>query len=136
VRTLGWFPFLLLWALSLSPEKLYTLHCMGCHGPQGEGIPGHVPPLKDFVGYFVYLPEGRAFLIRVPGAANAPLSDEELAAVTNWILTTFSPKALPPDFRPFTASEVARYRKDPLKDVTRTREALLQKLRALGLLKP
>lgn len=136
MRILGWLPLFLLPVLSLSPEKLYILHCMGCHGAQGEGIPGRVPPLKDMVVYFTYLPEGRAFLIQVPGAANAPLSDEELAAVTNWILKTFSSQALSSNFRFFTASEVARYRKNPLNNTTQTREIILQKLREMGILKP
>ena len=135
MRILGWLPFLLLPVLGLGPEKLYILHCMGCHGAQGEGIPGRIPSLKD-VGYFTYLPEGRAFLIQVPGAANAPLSDEELAIVTNWILNAFSSQALPPNFRPFTASEVAGYRKNPLNNTTRTRETLLRRLREMGILKP
>jgi len=126
---LGLFP-----AVALSPDKLYVLHCMGCHGPQGEGIPDRVPPLKGFAGYFTYLPEGRAFLIQVPGVASAPLSDEELAQVTNWLLRTFSPKELPPDFKPFTAEEVRRYRAKPLLNVSLVREALLNKLRALGVL--
>jgi hypothetical protein len=108
---------------------------MGCHGPQGEGIPDRVPALKGFVGYFTYLPEGRAFLIQVPGVANAPLSDEELAQVTNWLLRTFSSKELPPDFKPFTAEEVRRYRAKPLQNVSQVREALLSRLRAMGLLR-
>jgi len=127
--------FGLLPAMALSPDKLYVLHCMGCHGPQGEGIPGRVPALKGFVGYFTYLPEGRAFLIQVPGVANAPLSDEELAQVTNWLLRTFSSKELPPDFKPFTAEEVRRYRAKPLQNVSQVREALLSRLRAMGLLR-
>lgn len=125
----------LCWAGAVNPEKLYTLHCMGCHGPQGEGIPGHVPPLKNFVGYFAYLPEGRAFLIQVPGVANAPLLDGELAQVTNWVLQTFSPKELPPNFKPFTAEEVKQYRAKPLNNVTHIRENLLRKLKALGILR-
>lgn len=129
----------LLWvvslAVALSPQKLYALHCMGCHGSQGEGIPSRVPALRNFAGYFAFLPEGRAFLIRVPGAANAPLSDEELAQVTNWLLQTFSPKELPPDFKPFTAEEVKSYRAKPLENVTQVRDTLLKKLKTLGILR-
>lgn len=126
--------FLGLSVLALSPGKLYTLHCMGCHGAQGEGIPNRVPPLRNFVGYFAYLPEGRAFLIQVPGSANSPLSDAELAQVTNWILKTFSPKELPSDFRPFSPEEVRRYRSTPLQNITRVRQALLEKLKSLGVI--
>jgi len=123
-------------SLALSPEKLYLLHCMGCHGPKGEGIPGRVPTLRGFVGYFVYIPEGRAFLIQVPGAANSPLSDAELAEVTNWILRAFSSEQLPKDFRPYSPEEVARLRRTPLLEVSPVREAILRKLRDMGIIKP
>ncbi len=123
-------------SLALSPEKLYLLHCMGCHGPKGEGIPVRVPTLRGFVGYFVHIPEGRAFLIQVPGAANSPLSDAELAEVTNWILRAFSSEQLPKDFRPYSPEEVARLRRTPLLEVSPVREAILRKLRDMGIIKP
>lgn len=100
----------------------------------GEGIPGRVPVLKDFVGYFVYIPEGRAFLIQVPGVANSSLSDAEIAEVTNWILKTFSSRQLPKNFQPFTAEEVAKLRKEPLAEVKRVREEILRKLKQAGVL--
>lgn len=28
-----------------NPPSAYTTHCSGCHGPQGEGVPGVFPPL-------------------------------------------------------------------------------------------
>lgn len=33
-------------AIELGAE-LYDINCKGCHGPQGEGIPGLCPPLND-----------------------------------------------------------------------------------------
>lgn len=127
--------FLSLVGFALSPDKLYILHCMGCHGSSGQGVPGAVPPLRGFVGYFAYIPEGRAFLIQVPGVANAPLSDAELAVLTNWTLQTFSPRELPPSFVPFTAEEVATLRKQKITDITRTRNSIIEKLVRLGILK-
>ncbi|MGH7291646.1 MAG: c-type cytochrome, partial [Myxococcota bacterium] len=64
--------------LHRSPEVNYMLHCQGCHRPDGSGVPGAVPDLRDEVARFLATDDGRAFLIRVPGVANAPLSDREL----------------------------------------------------------
>ena len=35
----------------------------------GRGVPGAVPALAGFTGYFLHLEEGREFLARVPGVA-------------------------------------------------------------------
>lgn len=110
----------------------YSRNCQGCHLANGRGIPGLVPDLVDFVGYFAHLPEGRAFLVRVPGVAQAPLDDERLAAVLNWMLAAFSRTQLPADFRPFTADEVRRLRADILTAVTAERERLVETLKAAG----
>jgi mono/diheme cytochrome c family protein len=126
-------------AASLKPvftaaAENYIRWCQGCHGGNGRGAPPAVPDLVDQVGYFTRLTEGRAYLIRVPGVALAPISDAELAAVLNFVLQTFSPEQLPPDFRPFTADEVARFRPQRMLAVRRERETLVAKLRDSGLM--
>lgn len=113
----------------------YSRNCQGCHLASGRGIPGLVPDFVDFVGYFAHLPEGRAFLIRVPGVAQAPLDDERLARVLNWMLAAYSRAQLPADFQPFTADEVRRLRSDVLTAVSVERERLVGKLKAAGILK-
>lgn len=115
-------------------QQLYVLHCMGCHLPRGEGVEGRVPRMADFVGYFTHIPEGRAYLVQVPGVSQSALSDAEIAEVLNWVLETQSAKQLPPDFTPYTEEEVARHRSQPLLDVTQVREALLERLRRIGVL--
>ena len=47
-------------------EVNYMLHCQGCHLPNAEGFDGRVPPMKDFVGYFLHSEEGRRFVVRDP----------------------------------------------------------------------
>ena len=44
----------------------YMLNCQGCHLPDGDGA-GDVPRMKNFVGNFLKVPGGRAFLVQVPG---------------------------------------------------------------------
>ncbi|MGI9203533.1 MAG: cytochrome c, class I [Woeseiaceae bacterium] len=91
----------------------YMLHCQGCHLPQAEGFEGRVPPMKDFVGYFLHSTEGRDFLIRVPGVAHSALGDIEITELMNWLLQSFSADQLPATFAPFTVDEVASLRQDP-----------------------
>ena len=73
-----------------SPQQDYILYCMGCHGAQAEGVPGKVPPLAHALGRYMRTPEGRNYILRVPGAANSVLSDAQLAAVLNWLAQTFN----------------------------------------------
>lgn len=91
----------------------YMLHCQGCHLPQAEGFAGRVPPMKDFVGYFLHSPEGRDFLIRVPGVAHSALDDSEITELMNWLLQSFSADQLPASYTPFTVDEVAGLRQKP-----------------------
>nr|WP_176042448.1 cytochrome c [Burkholderia stabilis] len=110
----------------------YVLNCMGCHGPAGAGVPGRIPPLRDSLGYFMRMPEGRAFAVRVPGASNSALSDADLARVLNWMLLRYNRDLLPRDFRPYSADEVARLRRPALMDVAKRRAWLIDALRARG----
>ena len=67
------------------------LYCQGCHLSDGAGsLKAEVPKMKDYVGNFLKVPEGREYLVRVPGSANAPIGDEKLANLLNWILLTIA----------------------------------------------
>src|SRR5271156_403946 len=108
-------PWLALMAVCLSagaaaanPAQNYILDCMGCHGPQAEGVPGKVPPLAHTLGLYMKTPAGRNYVLRVPGAANSVLSDAELAAVLNWLAVNYSPAESSSDTPPFTPEEVAK----------------------------
>lgn len=110
----------------------YTLNCMGCHGPAGERVPGKIPPLQGALGMFVHTPAGRQFIIKVPGASNSALSDEELAQVTNLLLKRYSAQTLPADFKPYTAAEIAGYRRPAYQDVVRVRREVIGELHKQG----
>ena len=114
----------------------YILNCQGCHLADGSGFPDKIPNLKGFVGNFLQVPGGREFIVQVPGVANAPLTDEELADVMNWLLINFSAGQLPDDYQPYTAAEVTRLRQTALIDIAVTRADLIQKMEsASGLVK-
>ncbi len=108
----------------------YMLNCQGCHLPDGSGV-GDIPQMRNFVGNFLKVPGGRAFLVQVPGSANAALGDAALAELLNWMLLEISAAQLPQDFRPYTADEVGQYRAAPLSDVNAVRLPLIQKIALL-----
>lgn len=109
----------------------YMLNCQGCHLPDGGGV-GDIPQMKNFVGNFLKVPGGRAFLVQVPGSANAALDDAALAELLNWMLLEISAAQLPEDFEPYTAAEVGQYRAVPLSDVNAVRLPLIQKIALLS----
>ncbi len=115
-----------------SAREAWTLNCMGCHTGDAHAIPGKVPPLSNELGHFVRLPEGREFVMRVPGASNSSLSDAELANVLNWLIDTKNADTRPADFRPYTAQEIAARRRPALTDVAKHRAALVERMHKSG----
>jgi mono/diheme cytochrome c family protein len=127
---------------------IFQTNCLICHQANAQGLPGMYPPLADSVGSYVAIPAGRAYLVHVvsfgmTGAISAhdekydgvmqpwpQLSDEDLADLLNYALTTFNAKLLPKNFTPLTADETAKYRAKPMSmsDVHTERAALLKAL--------
>ena len=91
----------------------YTLSCAGCHMEDGSGFPGRVPSFRGTLAKYLAVPEGRAYVVRVPGSANALLSSRNLAEVLNWAVRTYDPQDLPAHFVPYEEGEVASLRRDP-----------------------
>jgi cytochrome c553 len=111
----------------------YMLSCQGCHLANGRGYAEHgVPPLTDYVGNFLKVPGGREFLVQVPGSAQSNLSDEQLANLLNWMLSSFSPNQLPATFVPYNAAEVGLLRRRPLVLVGATRAELVRKIEKIS----
>ena len=105
----------------------YMLNCQGCHAADGRGL-NDIPAMANFVGTFLGVDGGRAYLVQVPGSTNSPLSNQDLADVLNWILLTMSAEQLPRPFTPYSAKEVGGFRAQPLIDATATRALLLRQL--------
>jgi cytochrome c peroxidase len=106
-----------------TPQFNYLLHCGGCHIEDGSGMGDVVPDLNEDLGYFASFPEGRSYLMRVPGAAHSPLTDGDLAEVLNWMLRSFAAADAP---QPFTETEVSEHRRNRLDDVVQARKDLLE----------
>ena len=109
----------------------YTLFCMGCHGAQAQGVRGKVPPLAGALSLYMRTPQGRDYVLRVPGAANSALGDAQLTGVLNW-LAERDPTAGGTPVAPFTVAEVTAARHIPLASVQETRRAVISALAANG----
>ena len=117
-------------AQARDPAIDYALECRGCHLADGAGAGTDIPDLRDSVGRFTTVPDGRAYLVRVPGSSQAPLDDAALAAVLNWMIQRFGPEDVAQGLRPFDAAEVARFRSEPLVEVEAERRRLLELIAA------
>lgn len=111
----------------------FILHCSGCHGQDGTGNPTKgIPNFVGQIGHFQRLPEGREFVMQVPGLLSARLPDERAAAVTSWMIRRFAGDSLPPEFVPYSAEEARRARESRPADVMAKRNALYQQLFRMG----
>ncbi|WP_249208790.1 cytochrome c family protein [Acetobacter okinawensis] len=111
-------------------QSVYVSHCGGCHGIEGISGPTFVPTLRNSVGSFACTPEGRAYLVRVPGVSMSLIRDDQtLADVMNFVLITLGGSSTPPDFKPYTAAEVHAWRAHPLSgpDFMATRAHVLER---------
>jgi hypothetical protein len=127
----GFVSIALSWAIanvawSYQPVVNYQLHCMGCHLADGSGQPGRVPSIRRSLLLFSASPQGRDFVVRVPGVAQSPLSSEDTAALLNWMARNLSDMKVPAGFTDYSAVEVQKSRDRPLVRVSALRERLLR----------
>jgi len=99
------------------PQRDFILACAGCHGMNGVSNSSLVPKLKGLVGYYLNLPEGRAYLSRLPNVAFSTLNNDQLAAVLNYMVFEIGEGSAPAGTRPYRAAEVGKWRRQPLTEV-------------------
>jgi mono/diheme cytochrome c family protein len=110
-------------------STLFTLHCSGCHGEAGHGVPEQgIPDLHD-AGLYADIPAGRAYLAQVPGLTQSRLDNATAAQMLNYVLKRFAADRLKPDFKPYTEAEIAPLRAAGASDASRRRQALLIQVR-------
>lgn len=121
-------------AAELSPNVNYLLRCQGCHMTDGRGLPSSgIPDFVDQVGVFAGLPEGRQYLLHVPGVIGSSLTDAEIAGVLNYIMDTYAGPSLPEGNTAFTAEEVNALRKADVGNVVKYRRIVAEKLAQAGI---
>jgi hypothetical protein len=113
--------------IGLTPpaQANYMLNCMGCHLPDGSGAAGKVPSVRESLAILATSGAGRRYLVQVPGSAQSPLSNAELAQVLSWMVRNLGVQAAPAGFSDFSEAEVAAYRGVRLVEVRATRSRLL-----------
>lgn len=121
-------------AMADAAKKNYRLYCMGCHQADGTGSPENgIPSMRDEVGHFLRVPEGRAYLSQVPGTLNTPLGDGETADLLNWVMSNIGRSSIPADFKPYTADDVRSYRASVPQDIPGMRVRLVKQLESIQL---
>lgn len=110
-------------AISATPDSDYMIHCMGCHLADGQGMPPDVPRFDEALLALAATDRGRTYLVQVPGASQSPLTDEELAAVINWVLQEYAGH----DFTRFSGAEVSGYRGRPMLNPAVVRAGLVDR---------
>jgi hypothetical protein len=113
-------------AKAFPPAVNYQLQCMGCHLADGSGQPGRVPSMRRSLALLSATPQGRDYIIRVPGVAQSPLSSDATAALLNWMLRNLSDLPAPPGSADYSAAEIQRLRGHPLVQVKALRARLLR----------
>lgn len=126
-------------------DTVFATNCASCHQATGQGVPGAFPPLAGHAPDLLAGDDGRTYLVNtllyglqgqitVDGTAYngvmpawPHLGDDELAAVANHVLHAWgNDQALPDDFVPISAGEIADARGAGLtgQDVYALREEL------------
>ena len=103
-----------------TPRGNYVLYCGGCHGLNGVSNSKLVPDLRDQAGFFLNLPEGRRYLVRLPNVAFSATTDDALTGLLNYVAFDLGGAGAPKDAKPYTAGEVSRLRRMPLTEVSLT----------------
>ncbi|MFZ8964976.1 MAG: c-type cytochrome [Steroidobacteraceae bacterium] len=124
----------LLWLVSgecsaAEPRDHYMIHCMGCHGEDGAGLPGAVPDLRRDFARLVSSGVGRDYILRLPGVNQAGLDAQDTASVLNWILENLANPVGNSSQGPFTAAEILAARRQPLLELSALRASILGEAR-------
>jgi hypothetical protein len=96
----------------------YLLSCGGCHGLNGVSNSSLVPDLKDQVGFFLNLPEGRNYVAQLPNVAFSTTTDEALTGLLNYVVFSLGGGSVPRGARPYTVREVSQLRRKPLTGIS------------------
>ena len=122
------FPPLLQAKSPSEPSYNYKLFCQGCHLPDGTGVLGEVPSLVNNLSRYIKTPEGREFVVQVPGVMHALLTDAEVAELLNWLVKNFDYQFFEGgEFLHYSSEEVTNIRAKGYVDIVAKRKNILKK---------
>ncbi len=114
-----------------TPEQNYLLKCSGCHTADGSGsVAGGIPPLPGYLGAFMDDPQGRVYIMNVPGVIASGLDDKQLADLMNYLNHKWGD---PEKAKPYTAAEIERIKAKPLADVVKYRREIVARFNEQGI---
>jgi cytochrome c553 len=99
---------------SVSPRTNYLERCGGCHGVEGRSTSMLVPDLKGRAGYFLCSDLGRNYAARLPNVVFSEISDNDLAALLNYVMFDLGAGSAPADAMRYAGGELSELRKHPL----------------------
>ena len=115
---------------SINASSAYILHCSGCHGTDGAGSHiGGIPSLS-LVKSFTSDIDGRKYITQVPGIAYSGLTNQDIAAVVNYVAARWGDPGIP--FQKFTSEEVNNLRATNIDDIVGFRRSLTKRYIAEG----
>ncbi len=77
-------------------------------------------------------PQGRTYIVRVPGVSASALADARIASVLNWLAEKFDASDFGPNIARFTTREVAARRRPQLADAAAVRKRVIAELTSSG----
>jgi len=125
--------------VTAADSRLYDSRCSLCHQGKAVGVPGQFPRLAGRVREIASRPEGRRYLLHVVlfGLAGkieidgtplvglmpsfAALSDEELAAALNYLISLNGKETVKHAPKPFTTAEIHEARAQAAQTPTQVR---------------
>lgn len=113
----------------------YSGRCAACHQPDGKGVDGRFPPLKQALSSWLATPQGRSYLVRavlygpvgelkvdgktyssIMPAMGRRMNDDEIVAVLRYVGETLNTP--PAGYQPFDPALVASLRSSPTAEDT------------------
>ena len=117
-----------------SPATNYALFCQGCHLPDGSGMADKVPDMRRQLALMLSVPEGREYVVQVPGTASSPLDDGQTAELLNWLTAEMGPRGV--EFAPYDEAEIRRLRRSRTGSVVDMRRRVVARVIRKALVRP
>ena len=119
-------------AQAADARYLYRLHCSGCHGLEGGGHPeAGVPFLGNSIARIVSHPDGKRYLMSVPGVRNSFATDAELSEILEYVVNVLGKERNEPELQ-ISEQEIGLLRAATLESAPAIRRRISADLKGVG----